>query len=152
MGLTISSIFKTLGGAKEYRVVMIGLDAAGKTTILYKLNLGETITTIPTIGFNVETVKYKNVDFTVWCASRRCAGYLPLSRSRRFLQGHRRAGQDPPALGTLLSWHGRNRLYRRRERPRSCRRSARRIASRAVCRRAARFGRPCVCEQAGSSE
>ena len=43
-----------------------GLDAAGKTTILYKLKLGEVVTTIPTIGFNVETVKYKNVEFTVW--------------------------------------------------------------------------------------
>ena len=45
---------------------MVGLDAAGKTTILYKLKLGENVTTIPTIGFNVETVEYKNVNFTVW--------------------------------------------------------------------------------------
>ncbi|KAA3670403.1 ADP-ribosylation factor 1, partial [Paragonimus westermani] len=43
-----------------------GLDAAGKTTILYKLKLGEIVTTIPTIGFNVETVEYKNISFTVW--------------------------------------------------------------------------------------
>lgn len=45
---------------------MVGLDAAGKTTILYKLKLGEIVTTIPTIGFNVETVEYRNVSFTVW--------------------------------------------------------------------------------------
>lgn len=38
----------------------------GKTTILYKLKLGEIVTTIPTIGFNVETVQYKKVSFTVW--------------------------------------------------------------------------------------
>ena len=44
----------------------VGLDAAGKTTILYKLKLGEVVTTIPTIGFNVETVEYKNISFTVW--------------------------------------------------------------------------------------
>lgn len=44
----------------------VGLDAAGKTTILYKLKLGEIVTTIPTIGFNVETVEYKNICFTVW--------------------------------------------------------------------------------------
>ena len=44
----------------------LGLDAAGKTTILYKLKLGEIVTTIPTIGFNVETVEYKNISFTVW--------------------------------------------------------------------------------------
>jgi small GTP-binding protein len=45
---------------------MVGLDAAGKTTILYKLKLGEVVTTIPTIGFNVEKVEYKNICFTVW--------------------------------------------------------------------------------------
>ena len=47
-------------------MLMVGLDAAGKTTILYKLKLGEVVTTIPTIGFNVETVEYKNIKFTVW--------------------------------------------------------------------------------------
>ncbi|SYW81281.1 probable ADP-ribosylation factor [Ustilago bromivora] len=47
-------------------ILMVGLDAAGKTTILYKLKLGEIVTTIPTIGFNVETVEYKNISFTVW--------------------------------------------------------------------------------------
>jgi len=41
-------------------------DAAGKTTLLYKLKLGDVITTIPTIGFNVETVQYKNINFAVW--------------------------------------------------------------------------------------
>ena len=54
-----------LFGKKEMRILMVGLDAAGKTTILYKLKLGEIVTTIPTIGFNVETVEYKNISFTV---------------------------------------------------------------------------------------
>ena len=53
-------------GKKEMRILMVGLDAAGKTTILYKLKLGEVVTTIPTIGFNVETVEYKKISFTVW--------------------------------------------------------------------------------------
>lgn len=66
MGLTISSLFTKLFGNKEMRILMVGLDAAGKTTILYKLKLGEIVTTIPTIGFNVETVEYKNISFTVW--------------------------------------------------------------------------------------
>merc|ERR1712066_515964 len=48
------------------RLLMVGLDVAGKTTILYKLKLGEVVTTIPTIGFNVETVEYKNISFNVW--------------------------------------------------------------------------------------
>ena len=47
-------------------MLMVGLDAAGKTTILYKMKLGEIVTTIPTIGFNVETVEYKNIKFTMW--------------------------------------------------------------------------------------
>jgi len=66
MGLTISKLLSGLFGKKEMRILMVGLDAAGKTTILYKLKLGEIVTTIPTIGFNVETVEYKNVSFTVW--------------------------------------------------------------------------------------
>ncbi|NXU60604.1 ARF4 factor, partial [Horornis vulcanius] len=53
--------------------LLVGLDAAGKTTILYKLKLGEIVTTIPTIGkitssyiFILVTVEYKNICFTVW--------------------------------------------------------------------------------------
>lgn len=54
-------------GTRDARILMVGLDAAGKTTILYKLKLNETVTTIPTIGFNVETVSpSKNLTFTVW--------------------------------------------------------------------------------------
>ena len=85
MGLTFSSLFKQLFGMRDMRILMVGecrqslkmshlihfflhlgLDAAGKTTILYKLKLGEIVTTIPTIGFNVETVVYKNLKFQVW--------------------------------------------------------------------------------------
>ncbi|XP_068458723.1 ADP-ribosylation factor 4-like [Clinocottus analis] len=66
MGLTISTLFERMFGKKQMRILMVGLDAAGKTTILYKLKLGEIVTTIPTIGFNVETVEYKNISFTVW--------------------------------------------------------------------------------------
>lgn len=45
---------------------MLGLDAAGKTTVLYKLKLDQPVTAIPTVGFNVETVTYKNVNFGIW--------------------------------------------------------------------------------------
>lgn len=44
----------------------VGLDAAGKTTILYRLKVGEIVTAIPTIGFNVEAVQYKNISLTLW--------------------------------------------------------------------------------------
>merc|ERR1712188_364856 len=65
MGI-FSKVFGKLVGKKDCRILMVGLQAAGKTTILYKLKLGEVVTTIPTIGFNVETVEYKNISFTVW--------------------------------------------------------------------------------------
>lgn len=98
MGAAFARLF-SIFGSKEMRILMVGLDAAGKTTILYKLKLGEVVTTIPTIGkcqndqrkinhykvdfnytfnvmfslyfffhvgFNVETVEYKNISFTVW--------------------------------------------------------------------------------------
>lgn len=39
---------------------------SGKTTLLYKLKIGERVDTVPTIGFNVEAIQYRNVSFTVW--------------------------------------------------------------------------------------
>lgn len=66
MGNQFTKLFNGMSGKKEMRILMVGLDAAGKTTILYKLKLGEVVTTIPTIGFSVETVEYKNISFTTW--------------------------------------------------------------------------------------
>ena len=62
----IFSILGRLWGEKEVRILILGLDGAGKTTILYRLQLGEVVSTIPTIGFNMETVRYKNIQFQVW--------------------------------------------------------------------------------------
>lgn len=112
MGLSLSRIYGSLsslafwGKDKEVRILMVGLDSAGKTTILYRLQvsrsrlclsrclgrdpvderyadaqIGEVVSTIPStppnpdapcpqltaaIGFNVETVSYKNINFQVW--------------------------------------------------------------------------------------
>merc|ERR1712032_364165 len=67
MGLAFSTIWQRFVlNERDMRILMVGLDAAGETTVLYKLKLGEVITTIPTIGFNVETVEYRNLNFTVW--------------------------------------------------------------------------------------
>ena len=99
-GLVSKKIFSLFYKNKEVRILMtgennnictatlvsvtVGLDAAGKTTVLYTLKLGEVVTTIPTIGktgwpgtycthriclttgFNVETVQYKGINFTAW--------------------------------------------------------------------------------------
>ena len=57
---------RRFGSTTPCRLLMLGLDAAGKTTILYKMKLNETVNTIPTIGFNVETLQYKNLEFNCW--------------------------------------------------------------------------------------
>ncbi|XP_015260789.1 PREDICTED: ADP-ribosylation factor 1-like, partial [Cyprinodon variegatus] len=64
MGTIISQIFSRF--KTPVRILMVGLDAAGKTCLLYRLKLGKMVTTLPTIGFKVETVKYKNISFDVW--------------------------------------------------------------------------------------
>ncbi|EEH38990.2 ADP-ribosylation factor [Paracoccidioides lutzii Pb01] len=65
MGGSISKILSGLFWTKkEIRILILGLDNAGKTTLLYRLKAF--VTTIPTIGFNVESVTYKNLNFNVW--------------------------------------------------------------------------------------
>merc|ERR1719387_1233643 len=72
MGLALSAniswMWEFVGWNKpERRVLMLGLDAAGKTTLVYKLKLNETVTTLPTVGFNVEGIETaNNVRMTVW--------------------------------------------------------------------------------------
>ncbi|KAJ2830632.1 Arf GTPase arl1 [Coemansia furcata] len=67
MGHYVSKFTSLFGwGDREVRILILGLDGAGKTTILYRLQIGDVVSTIPTIGFNVETVAYKNIKFQVW--------------------------------------------------------------------------------------
>ncbi|CAM4885109.1 unnamed protein product [Rotaria socialis] len=66
MGSSFNKMSSYFFQKEEARVLMQGLDAAGKTTVLYALKLGEVVTTIPTIGFNVETVEFKNISITAW--------------------------------------------------------------------------------------
>jgi ADP-ribosylation factor-like protein 1 len=66
MGAGMSWLSNMVWAKKEIRILILGLDNAGKTTLLYRLKIGEVVTTIPTIGFNVESVTYKNLNFNVW--------------------------------------------------------------------------------------
>eukprot|EP00871_Galdieria_phlegrea_P004368 jgi/Galph1/4932/GphlegSOOS_G3576.1 len=66
MGNFFSTLFQRLFGNKEVRVLMVGLDNAGKTTILYRIKEGNMIKTVPTIGFNMEQVEVKNLKMQVW--------------------------------------------------------------------------------------
>jgi small GTP-binding protein len=62
----IRTMLTKLFGSPQYRVLILGLDASGKTTILYRLKLNEIVQTIATIGFNVETVVYNKTSLTIW--------------------------------------------------------------------------------------
>jgi len=66
MGLYFACLFNKHNFSPSVRILMIGLDDGGKTTILYKLKLGEVVNTIPTIGFNVEIIKKGKLEFVVW--------------------------------------------------------------------------------------
>ena len=50
----------------EVHTLMVGLDGSGKTAMLYKLKLGQNLDTIPTIGFNVETISHGDTNFKMW--------------------------------------------------------------------------------------
>jgi len=90
-GGLISRIRRLFTRTANMRILMNGLDAAGKTTILYKLKLGEVVTTIPTIGFNVESVEYRNVNFTVWDVGGE-------NKQTQALREHRRRTKQPAAV------------------------------------------------------
>ncbi|GAM21499.1 hypothetical protein SAMD00019534_046740, partial [Acytostelium subglobosum LB1] len=69
MGLVMSTLWWLLGwnnAISPQTIVMVGLDGAGKTTILYSLKLGHLVQTTPSIGFNIETVQYRNISFFIW--------------------------------------------------------------------------------------
>ncbi|KAL9268342.1 ADP-ribosylation factor 1-like protein [Drosera capensis] len=58
MGMAVSRLVRMMFAKKGMRILMVGLAAAGKTTILYKLKLGEVVTTVPTIAM-IETEFWK---------------------------------------------------------------------------------------------
>ncbi|EPS68957.1 hypothetical protein M569_05811, partial [Genlisea aurea] len=67
MCLSFTELFSRLFAKKQIKILFLGLDAAGKTTIVYRLKMGELANAIPTAGtFNLETVEFKNISFTVW--------------------------------------------------------------------------------------
>ncbi|XP_077301321.1 ADP-ribosylation factor-like 5 [Arctopsyche grandis] len=65
MGLLFAKLWNLFGN-EEHKLVLVGLDNAGKTTILYQMVLGEAVHTSPTIGSNVEEVIWKNIRFIMW--------------------------------------------------------------------------------------
>mmetsp|Transcript_14494 Transcript_14494/g.56973 ORF Transcript_14494/g.56973 Transcript_14494/m.56973 type:complete len:183 (+) Transcript_14494:109-657(+) len=66
MGVVFSSLWQRLFSNREVKVIIVGLDNAGKTTTLYKLMLDEVVMTGPTIGSNVEEIVHNNIHFLMW--------------------------------------------------------------------------------------
>merc|ERR1719197_331970 len=66
MGILFTKVWSRFFSDREYKVIIVGLDNAGKTTTLYKLLLDEVVVTAPTIGSNVEEIVYKNIKFLMW--------------------------------------------------------------------------------------
>ena len=97
MGLTVSSLMSRLFAKKQMRILMVGLDAAGKTTILYKLKLGEIVTTIPTIGESEPNSSF-------WLFRLQCRD-CRIQKHFIYRMGCRWTGQDSTPLETLLSKH-----------------------------------------------
>uniref|UniRef100_A0A2K5E2E1 ADP ribosylation factor like GTPase 4A n=1 Tax=Aotus nancymaae TaxID=37293 RepID=A0A2K5E2E1_AOTNA len=57
-----TSILSSLPSFQSFHIVILGLDCAGKTTVLYRLQFNEFVNTVPTKGFNTEKIKgyYRN--------------------------------------------------------------------------------------------
>mmetsp|Transcript_59084 Transcript_59084/g.93547 ORF Transcript_59084/g.93547 Transcript_59084/m.93547 type:complete len:213 (-) Transcript_59084:99-737(-) len=66
MGMIFSQIWAHFFGFTEMRILMLGMDAAGKTSILYRLKLDEAVEPIPTLGFNVETLHWGKLRLILW--------------------------------------------------------------------------------------
>lgn len=66
-----TSILSSLPSFQSFHIVILGLDCAGKTTVLYRLQFNEFVNTVPTKGFNTEKIKVtlgnsKTVTFHFW--------------------------------------------------------------------------------------
>jgi ADP-ribosylation factor-like protein 5B len=66
MGVLFSKMWVLMAGSREYKTVVLGLNNAGKTSVLYSLLLGKLVPTQPTLGSNVEEFTYRNLKFVAW--------------------------------------------------------------------------------------
>jgi small GTP-binding protein len=67
MGFLLSKIIEFFTKSRNnFKIIILGMQNAGKTTILYRLSLGQLVKTTPTIGSNVEELTHNNVQFQAW--------------------------------------------------------------------------------------
>uniref|UniRef100_A0A8C5Z709 ADP-ribosylation factor n=1 Tax=Marmota marmota marmota TaxID=9994 RepID=A0A8C5Z709_MARMA len=60
-----TSILSSLPSFQSFHIVILGLDCAGKTTVLYRLQFNEFVNTVPTKGFNTEKIKHAKTHGTL---------------------------------------------------------------------------------------
>jgi small GTP-binding protein len=68
MGGGFAKFFNCVPGApvdRENRILILGLNTSGKTTLLYRLKINQVVS-MPTTGYNVETIEYKGEKFRVF--------------------------------------------------------------------------------------
>uniref|UniRef100_A0A8C8TAZ1 ADP-ribosylation factor-like 5C n=1 Tax=Peromyscus maniculatus bairdii TaxID=230844 RepID=A0A8C8TAZ1_PERMB len=65
MGQLIAKLMRIFG-SQEHKVIIVGLDNAGKTTILYQFLTNEAVHTCSTIGSNVEEIVLQKTHFLMW--------------------------------------------------------------------------------------
>lgn len=66
MGILFSKLYTLLFASEEVKILILGLDNSGKSTILYRLSLGSTVATTPTLGANIEQLSYGNLKVIMW--------------------------------------------------------------------------------------
>ena len=67
MGFIFSKILDFFSRSrKNFKLIILGIQNAGKTSILYRLSLGQLVQTTPTIGSNVEEISYNNIKLQAW--------------------------------------------------------------------------------------
>ena len=73
MGCNLASLRKMKNAASEdeqnKKVLFLGLDNAGKSTLLFQMKDNAFKDTVPTVGLNVESIKYRGMNFTLWDVS-----------------------------------------------------------------------------------
>ncbi len=66
MGSFVSRMFRSYFEKMNARILMVGLDGSGKTTVLYQIKFGEPVSSIPTIGFNFENIEFDKLKMSIW--------------------------------------------------------------------------------------
>lgn len=66
MGETISKVLQKMSSSNPKRLIMAGLDAAGKTTILNKLDLSEVISSVLKIGYLCGKAENSRLSIAMW--------------------------------------------------------------------------------------